>query len=113
MTVFTDWLKEKDLQVTMVSEDDNLDKLYWHKILEISGLNFPDGIYFVTACLKEDDEYVFGLFPLEVSGENSWITYRSDDLDWLKNTKILNTNKYDTSISKIVSGFDELTKGFK
>ena len=113
MTIFTDWLKEKDLQVTMIPEDDTLDKLYWHKILEISGLNFPDGIYFVTACLKEDDEYVFGLFPLDVSGENSWITYRSDDLDWLKNAKILDTNKYDSSISKIISGFDELTKEVK
>lgn len=114
MTVFTDWLKEKnknnELQITHVSEDDELDKLYWHKVLEISGLNFPDGIYFITACLKEGDEYVFGLYPLEVSGENIWITYRSKDLDWLKNTKIIENKKYNKAISKIVSGFDKIAK---
>lgn len=111
---FTKWLDKKfeneELEVKMVSPEDQLDKLYWHRTLKCSGLEFPDGYYYVTACLKEDDGFVFGLFPLETSEKSDWITYRSNNLNWLEKTEIIETDKYDDIISTFNKATEALQK---
>ncbi len=102
---------DDEFQKVLIPETDELDQLLYHKTIKSNGCAFPDGYWFVTACLKEDDEFVFGLFPLENDQNYSkWVTYRDPTLEFLNKCKIVETDKYDETINEFKKYIDILQK---
>lgn len=109
---FKQWLdkqlEEDGIEIKMISVDDQLDKLYWHRILRYEGnKSIPDGDYYVTACFKENDEYIFGLLPLNKK-KIEIKTIKCPSLIFLNNSEIIDREEYGDKLDKIDAAIEKL-----
>lgn len=81
-----------------IVDESRLQEIYYHKILRSRNNHFPDGDWFVTACLK-DNEFIFGLYPFFVDVPNDdsngdFLTLRESNLEFLQNCTMITASVY-------------------